>query len=299
MRTAAISDLHLGVLSHRDLARDGHARDRLLAALADADRLVLLGDTIELRERPLHVVLDEVRPFFEALGEAFAGRPILVVPGNHDHALASPWLTHLRLAGREVSSEEEWPVETGDGALGRIASWMPEVELRVAYAGVWLRPDVYATHGHYLDLNLTVPRIESIAASLMGRITGGGRNCRSAREYEAVLAPMYVFHLELAQGSSRRAFARGGHVSRDVWRRLNGEPGSIAGGAGRFLIGDELAEWTTLAGARLWNSGSWFFESVLTSGARDSPYWPGTVLWLDDAGPPRLENELRDVALAL
>jgi hypothetical protein len=64
------------------------------------------------------------------------------------------------------------------------------------------------------------------------------------------------------------------------------------------LPGDELAEWTTLAGARLWNSGSWFFESVLTSGARDSPYWPGTVLWLDDDGPPRLENELRDAALA-
>ncbi|HZN88162.1 MAG TPA: metallophosphoesterase [Thermoleophilaceae bacterium] len=363
MRTAAISDLHLGVLSRRDLARDGHARDRLLGTLVEADRLVLLGDTIELRERPLHAVLDEVRPFFEALGEAFAGRPILVVPGNHDHALASPWLTRLRLEGREVSSEQEWPVEAGDAALGRIASWMPEVELSVAYAGVWLRPDVYATHGHYLDLNLTVPRIESIAASLMGRLTGGGRDCNSAREYEAVLAPMYVFHLELAQGSSRRAFARGGHVSRDVWRRLNGKPGSIAGGAGRFLIGsvtiptavlalnrlgfgpfsaeltgeelrrsgllamgrvadalalgadhvvfghthrpgplpgDELAEWTTLAGARLWNTGSWFFESVLTSGARDSPYWPGTVLWLDDDdGPPRLENELRDVALAL
>ena len=46
---------------------------------------------------------------------------------------------------------------------------MPDVELTLAYPGLRLRPDVYATHGHYLDLHLTVPRLESIAASAMGR----------------------------------------------------------------------------------------------------------------------------------
>ena len=63
------------------------------------------------------------------------------------------------------------------------------------------------------------------------------------------------------------------------------------------LAGDDQAEWTTLAGTRLWNTGSWFLESVLTRGARDSPYWPGTVLRLDDEGAPTIENSQRDLAV--
>ena len=41
--------------------------------------------------------------------------------------------------------------------------------MSVAYPGLRLRPDVYATHGHYLDLPLTVPRIESVVASAMAQ----------------------------------------------------------------------------------------------------------------------------------
>jgi hypothetical protein len=60
------------------------------------------------------------------------------------------------------------------------------------------------------------------------------------------------------------------------------------------LPGDDPADWTTLSGARLWNSGGWFRESAfLRDGDYDNPYWPGTVLLLDDDGPPRLENALR------
>ena len=64
------------------------------------------------------------------------------------------------------------------------------------------------------------------------------------------------------------------------------------------LPGDEAAEWTTLSGTRLWNSGCWMLEGafIRDSGER-SPYWPGTVLLLDGEGPPRLENALRDVVL--
>ena len=32
--------------------------------------------------------------------------------------------------------------------------------------------------------------------------------------------------------------------------------------------------------------------SVPAATARDSPYWPGTVLTLEDDGPPRVENVL-------
>jgi hypothetical protein len=57
---------------------------------------------------------------------------------------------------------------------------------------------------------------------------------------------------------------------------------------------DEPAEWTTSAGIRLWNTGNWFHEPAFVRADERSPYWPGTVLRLDESGPPRLENVLRD-----
>ena len=179
MRTAVVSDLHLGGLADADVARAGEPLEALVAAVADADRLVLLGDIVELRERPLAEALEVSRPVLEALGRALAGRQVVIVPGNHDHALSEPWLARLRLDGERLPSATEWQVTRGDGAAGRIAEWMPDCEVTLSYPGLRLRPDVYATHGHYLDLHLTVPRLESIAASGMGRLTGLGKGAAS------------------------------------------------------------------------------------------------------------------------
>ena len=84
---------------------------------------------------------------------------------------------------------------------------MPDVELTLAYPGLRLRDDVYATHGHYLDLHLTIPRLESIAASAMGRLTKLGHDAHSAADYETILAPLYAFYAGLAQGASAAALA--------------------------------------------------------------------------------------------
>ena len=71
-------------------------------------------------------------------------------------------------------------------AVGEVlAGGMPETEVTVAYPGLWLRRDLYVTHGHYLDVHLTVPRIESIAASAMARFTGRRDSCESVADYEA------------------------------------------------------------------------------------------------------------------
>jgi predicted phosphodiesterase len=352
MRTAVVSDLHIGGLAGADVAREGEALSALVEAVTGADRLVLLGDIVELRERPLAQALEVARPALEALGRAIADRRVVLVPGNHDHALVEPWLTRLRLDGGQLSAEHEWPVGADDGAAGRIAAWMPDAEVTLAYPGLWLRPDVYATHGHYLDLHLTVPRLESIAASAMGRATGLGKATESPRDYETILAPMYAFYDGLAQGASANALARGGSLSRSVWRRVSSDgrptaarfllgrvtiPGAVAAlnglGLGPFratltgeelrrsgllamarvaevlapgaehvlfghthrpgpLPGDELAEWTTLSGTRLWNTGSWLYEGAFVTTGRDSPYWPGTVLMLEDEDPPRIQNVL-------
>jgi predicted phosphodiesterase len=353
VRTAVVSDLHLGAVGGRDVARQPGALERLVDALADAERIVFLGDVLELRERPLAQLLDLVRPFFGQLGSALDGKRVTIVPGNHDHALVEPWLARQRLAGTTVGSINEWPVGTPevDGAAGVIASWLPGSEVTLAYPGLALAAGVYATHGHYLDLHLTVPRLESIAASAMGRMTGRGAQCTSADDFEAVLAPLYGFYAGLAQAASPATLARGGTMSRSVWNRVTGN-GRVAGlllgrvtipaavaalnrlrigpfspeltGAelrrsgllamGRVaevlapnaehvifghthrpgpLTGDEAPEWLTLSGTRLWNSGSWYFEPAFVSErAERSPYWPGTVLWVDPGGEPRIENVL-------
>src|SRR4051794_16644170 len=114
MRTAVVSDLHLGGLADADVARGGRPLDALAEAVSGADRLVLLGDIVELRERPLAEALEVARPVVERLGQALAGRPVVLVPGNHDHALTEPWLSRLRLAGDPLPAEAQWPVEPGD-----------------------------------------------------------------------------------------------------------------------------------------------------------------------------------------
>jgi hypothetical protein len=278
------------------------------------------------------------------------------VPGNHDYQLGEPFLTRLRLDGATVGAEHEWPVAPGDGAAGELARLMPDTELTLAYPGLRLRDDVYATHGHYLDVHLTVPRLEAIAAGAMAKISRRSRDCRSVDDYEAVMSPLYAYLARLAESAPPERLQRGGNVSRALWTRLNPTDG---GGPTRLVLGrvaipgavaalnlaglgplkpvisgeelrraglramarvvegmgvqaehvvfghthrggpwpgDDAAEWRTAAGTRLWNSGSWLYEGAfLRENPQQNPYWPGTVIRLDDSGEPRIENVLREL----
>ena len=53
-----------------------------------------------------------------------------------------------------------------------LASWLPRSEVTLAYPGLRLEGGIYATHGQYLDLYLTVPRVESLMASAVCRLSG-------------------------------------------------------------------------------------------------------------------------------
>ena len=99
MVTAVISDLHLGTRTEADLLRRPDVREKLMSKLEAVDHVVLLGDTIELRDRRPSEALEAAAPFFEDLGAALSGRRVTVVAGNHDYQLASPWLTRRRAAG--------------------------------------------------------------------------------------------------------------------------------------------------------------------------------------------------------
>ena len=64
----------------------------MLDAVAEVDRLVLLGDMLELRHGAPREALAAARGLFEDLGRALGEGELVIVAGNHDHALVEPWL---------------------------------------------------------------------------------------------------------------------------------------------------------------------------------------------------------------
>jgi UDP-2,3-diacylglucosamine pyrophosphatase LpxH len=229
--TAIVSDLHVGSQGGYDVARRAEPQERLLAALEGADRVVLLGDALELREHSLARGIELARPLLERIGQVTAGKQLVLVPGNHDYQLAEPYLTRMRLDDAPIVADQQWPVSPGDGAAGEVARLMPDTEITLAYPGIYLRDDVYATHGHYLDVHLTIPRLEAIAAGAMGKISRRTRDCRSVEDYEAVMGPLYAYLARLAENTPSERLQKGGSVSRDLWTRLTG------GGPVAFLLG--------------------------------------------------------------
>ena len=231
MRTAIVSDLHLGTVSGADIARHPEVFERLCAAVSEADRVVVLGDLLEMRERRSGEVLKIARPLLSALGDATAGLQLVMVPGNHDHELVAPALDRARLDGR-TSLPLESTFKPGDGELSRrVAELMPRTEVLLAYPGIRLREDVWATHGHYLDVHLTVPRVECILASAVARFASAIEegSAPSPDGYEAALAPIYAFAYSVVQWSEGAAVTRGGNLSRSVWQSTNpsrGRPGA-------------------------------------------------------------------------
>ncbi len=103
--------------------------------------------------------------------------------------------------------------------------------MTLAYPGLWLRDDVWATHGHYADLHLTVPRLESIFAHAVGRMVGAGKRGPSLETYEATVAPVYAFSHAIAQSAPAQRAIRGGNTSREVWSK------AVGGGPAGFAIG--------------------------------------------------------------
>jgi hypothetical protein len=223
VRTAIISDLHLGTVSGEDLLRDPAVRDLLLAELRGADRVVLLGDVVELRDLPVEEALAAARPFFEALGASGAGE-ILLVPGNHDHRLAEPLLDRAALAERGSLGLEQHFAPAAPVAR-RLASWLKPAPLRLAYPGVWLRDDVYATHGHYMDCHLTLPRAEAIAVAAVMRAVGEPPDPAVPADYERVLAPVYGLTYGLAQSGAPRLAGGASKPAERAWRWLHADSG--------------------------------------------------------------------------
>jgi hypothetical protein len=227
VRTLVISDLHLGTATRRDLLRRADLRAPLIDALRDVDRLVILGDGLELREAPHREAGDLAAPFFEEVGEALGpDGELLMLAGNHDHGLVAGWID-ARLQSEPSGflglSDPVEPAHAGPLAQ-QLAEQARPARLRLAYPGVWLRDDVYAIHGHYVDLHNTVPTFERLAAGAMARwVVRLPETGARPDDYEAALAPIYAFLHQLTQRSDHGAVSAGAGASARAWVALAGE----------------------------------------------------------------------------
>jgi len=354
MKTAIISDLHLGVSSGGDVVRDPAVRAVLLEELRGAERVVLLGDIVELRERPLGAALDHALPFFAELGAAVGEVEVVLVPGNHDARFAEPLLDRLSLADAPLPLDAG--AEPTPGPTAAIAATLSPARLRIAYPGIWLRDDVYATHGHYMDLHLRLPRLECVLLAAAERLAGPLPDPAGPADYERLVRPLYGLAYGAAQGRARRRrtelgpseaaweLIAGGGPGRSRARRLKARAARAAfplavaavnrlvradfeaeiSGQAIFRTGLEAAgelarrlgvdgghvitghthragprpgeaPWRLPGGGRLHNTGNWVFSTALhIPGRPPNSYWPGTVTWVEDSGPPRQVELLRD-----
>src|SRR5438270_7205448 len=178
MRTLVVSDLHLGTRLGRDVLREPDARAGLLAALEGVERLVLLGDTVELLEGRPRSAFAVAEPVLRELGAALGReREVVVVPGNHDRGLILRW---LRAHAAELGLDT--PVAPAASAgLAAFVDWLAPARVSVRYPGVWLADGVWATHGHYLDRHLLPVSAYGIARGRLGRAPG---EAATAADYE-------------------------------------------------------------------------------------------------------------------
>jgi hypothetical protein len=224
-RTLVVSDLHLGAGSGADVLRRPAARAALTEALEDVDRLVLLGDVLELRHGPRRDALAGARPFFEELGRSFEDREIVVVAGNHDHALVESWLR-----GRDESPgpeplelEQRFSAQEGSSMLSTLATCAAPARVTGAFPGLWLREDVYATHGHYLDCHLTIPTMERLGIGMTARaLRRPTDDFATVGDYEAVTAPVFAW-IDAVARQARTGSTLNGESTVRIWRALGGD----------------------------------------------------------------------------
>jgi predicted phosphodiesterase len=312
MRTLVISDMHLGLPSGEDLLREYSPR-ALLEALGSCERLVLLGDVFELRDASADVALAAARPLFQQLGAALADKQLVLCPGNHDYALISPWLKRMRTSARKLGLEQIIAPHEAAPLLATVAGWVAPADFTIAYPGLWLREDVYATHGHYLDCHAPLTSGERLMIAATGRVSKRRRSSLSTvEEYEAVTGPLYRLldrHALLSRVAASRAVARlgravtglSGHDLVLSERRAMGELAARLGVGESYVVfghthregplpDEDAAEWVGRLGARLVNCGSWVGQRADAGTTHGAASWRGSCVIVEDSGSPRVES---------
>jgi UDP-2,3-diacylglucosamine pyrophosphatase LpxH len=329
--TLVISDLHLGSRLGHDVLTRPEPLIRLVDAVRASDRLVLLGDAVELAEGRPQSALAIAIPVLRALGAALGrDREVIVVPGNHDRQLVRRW---IRRPPAPLTIATAVPLDATP-ELARVTAALAPAKVRVSYPGVWLDDRTWATHGHYLDQHLMpvsaygfargrlrhLPRDESTPVDY----ERGDRPSlsRLARFAPRPLATLWDDLAELMRASTmprvrRRLLTRrtapltaallGMQMRRAslpaiarVVHRIGVEAEwVIFGHVHRLgpLAADDPDQWRGPGGTpRLLNTGSWLYEPLLVNrAAPPHPYWPGGAVMLEPGAHPRALGLLDDL----
>jgi hypothetical protein len=322
VRTLVVSDLHLGArVQHSVLARP-EPLERLLAAVDDVDRLVLLGDVVELLERRPVRAMDAAAATLRAIGARLGPeREVLLVPGNHDVALIAGW---IRSRAAELTVDTRIPTDA-TAALAAVTDWLSPAQVRVHYPGAWLSDRVWATHGHYIGRRVRAdgPRarpidfegasrgwtLHRIEAGIMRTLPAPAATVTEdlaelARAF-TMPAPRRVLHRRMSPMTSALLALQVRRASiptlANVAARLGVDADWILfGHVHRLgpLAGDRPPEWLGPGGRpRIANTGSWVYEPLLVHHATPPhPYWPGGSVLFEDGAAPVARGLLDDLA---
>jgi calcineurin-like phosphoesterase family protein len=305
MRTLVISDIHLGQMGGISVLELPQPLEKLLEAIRQYDRLVLLGDLIELAESNPARSFPIAEPILRAIsGAMHPGGEIVFVPGNHDHPLISAWSA---AQGQSLEREAVVPHDASP-LLAQVVDWLGGDRVQVRYPGIWLTDEVWATHGHYLNyylrpvssFGLLHPRHRQQPAD--PRLPAGYEHTGNPplphmrdglppqrwhdRVLPTVLAPLLARVLDRqVKNHSLPALAHAAYALGVL------APWVLFGHVHRLgpMTGDAPAAWAGLTpGQQLLNTGSWRFEPVICRRMRPpNPYWPGGAVAIEDDGIPR------------
>jgi hypothetical protein len=274
----------------------------LLDAVRDSDRLILLGDTLELRHGPLGL---EAEVDWRS-GEALARVVQALAPARVRSAYPGVWLREdvYAIHGHYADRHHTVPIieRLGAGVMARVVAEPVEGPRRAEDYETTLGP-MYAW-------------IEAVAQS--GGVRGHGSGGLQIRAWQALQQPggrrtlrgagaaagfwalvallnrvkIGPFGTDVSGPELRRASLRASH---EMLARLGvTAPHVIFGHTHRAgpALGDDRSEWAR-DGRSMINTGSWTYDRGFIGDAlRGNPYRPGFAAIVEDHGPPELVNLL-------
>lgn len=303
VRTLVISDLHLGQGGGISVLTRPRPLAKLLEALDQHDRLVLLGDTIEMQESRPEQAFPIAEPVIRAIAEHLGeDKQVLVVAGNHDHALVADWTHEL---GAALERDNLVPLDATPW-LERFMSWFEATNAEVHYPGLWLSERIWATHGHYLNHYLRPvssyglhPRRRVKPATPAETEYIGGRRAKPPHLRDGMLPERWLDRHIPQRLAPLNSFLLDRQMQRHSLPAMLAATRALAVEADYVIFGhvhrrgprerDDPALWSGADGrSRLLNTGSWRYEPVVVRGMDGTAsYWPGGAVSIGEDGVPR------------